>query len=162
MISGVLSGCAAGPAAAPSAASSAAVVPGAPVRTLDGVATRVPDMVRGRVALVSLWATWCEPCLTEFPALLRFAERAPEAGAVGVTVAIGESPAHVSGFVRERGLHNPALVQLVDEQFQFADAVGQRRVPATLVVDRSGRIVFTGGALDEAALTAVRSALQTP
>jgi len=49
--------------------------------------------------------------------------------------------------------------QLVDERFRFADALGQERVPATLVIDRTGRIVFSGGALDDSALAALRAAL---
>src|SRR5204862_260717 len=49
--------------------------------------------------------------------------------------------------------------QLVDEQFHLADALGQRRVPATLVLDRDGRVRYTGGVLDRAALSALRDAL---
>ena len=41
----------------------------------------------------------------------------------------------------------------------LADALGQRRVPATLVVDRSGRVVYRGEALDEGSLAAFRKAL---
>lgn len=49
--------------------------------------------------------------------------------------------------------------QLVDERFQLADQLGQTRVPATLVLDRDGRVVYRGGAFDEAALAAFRRAL---
>ena len=49
--------------------------------------------------------------------------------------------------------------QLVDERFQLADALGQNRVPATVVLDRQGRIVYRGGVFDEAALAAFRRAL---
>jgi hypothetical protein len=52
--------------------------------------------------------------------------------------------------------HQLAYVTLVDERFALTDALGERRVPTTLVVDGSGRIVYRGGALDEAALSALR------
>jgi hypothetical protein len=48
----------------------------------------------------------------------------------------------------------------VDPNFALADALGERRVPATLVVDRSGHIVYRGGALDGAGLAALRRATQ--
>jgi hypothetical protein len=52
-------------------------------------------------------------------------------------------------------------VQLVDESFVFADALGgQRRLPATLVVDRRGRVIFRGDALDSKSLDAFRKALE--
>ena len=43
------------------AAPGRAAVP-APVVTLSGQSTEVASVARGRVALVSLWATWCEAC----------------------------------------------------------------------------------------------------
>jgi len=46
-----------------------------------------------------------------------------------------------------------------DGEFKLSDALGQRRVPATLVLDRGGRVVYSGGALDEQALAAFRAAL---
>jgi hypothetical protein len=49
--------------------------------------------------------------------------------------------------------------QLVDEEFRFADSIGERRVPATLVLDRAGRIVYRGDALDARSLAALRDAL---
>ena len=49
--------------------------------------------------------------------------------------------------------------ELVDEQFELADALGSERVPSTLVVDRSGSVRYSGGALDGAALEALRAAI---
>jgi hypothetical protein len=51
---------------------------------------------------------------------------------------------------------------LLDEDFRVADALGQRDVPATLVVDRGGRIVYRGDALDSASLVAFRRTLGEP
>ena len=124
--------------------------------TLDRQTTDLAAAVHGRPALVSLWATWCEACTTELDALNRLDVRAKERGALVVGVAIGEPRERVAEFVATRGLN---YAQLVDEDFHFADALGERRVPTTLVVDRTGRVVYVGGALDEAALAAFRSAL---
>ena len=43
------------------------------LRTLDGRPARLDEVARGRPALVSLWATWCEPCAREFDALAALA-----------------------------------------------------------------------------------------
>ncbi len=76
--------------------------------------------------------------------------------AIVVGVAVGETREIVAEFTSRRGI---GYDQLVDEDFRLADALGQRRVPATLVVDRAGRIVFRGGALDAAGLAAFRTTL---
>jgi peroxiredoxin len=132
-------------------------LPSTPLLTLDGAATDLRSIVHGRVAVVSFWATWCDACVDEIEALRRLQTQASARGdAVVIGIAVGEPRETVAAFARRRGL---PYAQLVDEGFRLADALGQERVPATLVIDRSGRIVFRGGALDPAGLAAFRSAL---
>lgn len=109
--------------------------------------------IAGKPALVSLWATWCDACAKEQPALVRIDGWAKEHGAVVVGLAVGEPLDTVTTYTAEHRL--PWLV-LVDEEFRFADALGEKRVPTTLVVDREGRVVYTGGAVDERSVAAFR------
>ncbi len=133
------------------------LLPPAQLVTLDGAPADLGDMVRGHAAVISLWATWCDACSAEIGALNRLDEQADtRSDALVVGVAVGEPRAKVAAFARERGLR---YARLVDEDFRFADGIGERRVPTTLVVDRSGRIVYRGGALDAAGLAAFRSVL---
>ena len=134
-------------------------VPEVELTTLDGKPMRVSEALGGKIAVVSLWATWCEACRDELEALKRLHERAGTRGAVVLAISVGEKRALVESFVREHAL---SYAQLVDEDFRLADALGARRVPATLVVDRDGRIVFSGGALDAEAIAALRAALDNP
>jgi thiol-disulfide isomerase/thioredoxin len=134
-----------------------ASVPSTRLMTLDGASTDLRSVLRGRVAVVSFWATWCDACLAEIEALKRLqAQTRTRGDMLVVGVAVGEARETVAAFARKRGI---GYEQLVDEDFRLADALGQERVPATLVVDRAGRIVFRGGALDPAGLAAFRSAL---
>lgn len=113
----------------------------------------------GRVALLSFWATWCDACEKELAALNRLHARATGEHAVVIGVAVGEPPGAVRRFVEAHDLRYP---QLVDEHLHLTDALGQRRLPATLVISRTGEVVFTGGLLDSAALAAFRKALAAP
>ncbi|HXU79936.1 MAG TPA: TlpA disulfide reductase family protein [Polyangia bacterium] len=132
-------------------------LPAVELVTLEGQPIRLPQALEGKVALVAVWATWCEACATEFEPLARLAERAGARGAVVMAVAVGEKRTTVAEFVARKGLRYP---QLVDEEFRLADALGQSRVPATLVIDRNGRIIFSGGVLDEGAIAALKGALE--
>jgi thiol-disulfide isomerase/thioredoxin len=123
-----------------------AAVPSMRVRTLDATETDLAVALRGRPALVSLWATWCDACKKEMPTLVRLDAWAKDHGSLVVGVAVGESLARVSTFASEAHV---SYVVFVDEDFHLADALGEKRVPTTLVVDRTGRIVESGGALDE-------------
>jgi len=154
----VLAAGACGAPETPRASSSSPVqVPAVSLSTLAGDHTVLARLADGRVALVSLWATWCESCGKEMDALNRLdATTAAGRDAVVIGIDVGEEPGKVAEFARKRGLR---YAQLVDEDFAFADALGQRRVPSTLVVDRHGSIVFRGDALDGRSLEALRRAI---
>ena len=147
--------CGAPSATAPTVTAGPVSLPRIAVATLAGDPVDVAGVAKGRVALVSLWATWCEACQKEMDALNRL-DAKTGADAVVIGVAVGEDREKVADFARRRGLR---YVQLVDADFAFADAIGQRRVPTTLVVDRGGRIVFQGEAMDGASLDALRRAI---
>jgi thiol-disulfide isomerase/thioredoxin len=133
-------------------------LPAAPVRPLgESSDVALPASLRGRPALVSLWATWCTACREEFSELNRLEEAAAKADAAVVGVAVGEDPSDVRRTVERERLR---YRQFVDTDFRFSDALGVRRVPMTLVVDRSGAIVYVGGVLDSAALAAFRAQLR--
>jgi thiol-disulfide isomerase/thioredoxin len=122
----------------------------------DGHGATLTSVLAGRPALVSFWAPWCEPCVRELPALERLSRAVAPCGAAVVGVAVGEKPASIAAYTRARALTYP---QLTDEPFTLADALGQRRIPATVVFDRAGRVVFTGEALDARATAALAHTL---
>jgi thiol-disulfide isomerase/thioredoxin len=136
-----------------------AALPAIDVVTLEGEPTQIAKILGGRPGLVSLWATWCEACATEFEPLARLSAHAGSVGAVVLAVAVGEPRDLVKQFVQKNQLAYP---QFVDEQFRFADSVKQKRVPATLVIDREGRVVYAGGVLDELALAALEKVITQP
>src|SRR5690348_6192402 len=47
------------------------------LKTLDGATLSLNDQ-RGRPVILNFWATWCEPCKEEMPALQAAAARHPE------------------------------------------------------------------------------------
>jgi cytochrome c biogenesis protein CcmG, thiol:disulfide interchange protein DsbE len=74
----------------------------APPLRLQGLDGRPVDLaaLRGRPVVVNFWATWCEPCVREFPLLAKAAaaHRADRLAVVGVLT--GDRPAEARAFVR--------------------------------------------------------------
>ena len=130
-----------------------------PVLDGDGRAASLSSALAGRPGLVSLWAPWCEPCVRELPELERLWRAVAPCGGAVVGVAVGEKPEAIATYARLRALTYP---QLTDEPFTLADALGQRRIPATVIFDRAGRVVFTGEAVDARARQALLSVLAKP
>ena len=96
------------------------------------------DSLRGRVVLVNFWATWCEPCEREMPAMERLYEAMPRDTFELVAVAIDEKEADVQAFQDRYTLSFPILLDLDQSVYQSYQTMG---VPESLLLDRDGRIV---------------------
>ncbi len=127
-----------------------------PITTWAGTETELTEISRGKVTVVALWATWCEACLVEMPALARLDAASRARGDfLVVAVAVGARHGDVSPLVARGAI---AVVPFLDPEGAFADSLGSRSVPSTLVLDGAGNVVFRGGALDAEALHAIEEA----
>jgi cytochrome c biogenesis protein CcmG/thiol:disulfide interchange protein DsbE len=93
--------------------------------------------LRGHVAVVNVWATWCEPCRTEQPELTRTAKRYADRGVMFVGLNYQDNLAAAQRYVDE--FHIP-YDSLFDEQGRYADDLGFPYLPDTYVVDAGGTI----------------------
>jgi thiol-disulfide isomerase/thioredoxin len=150
--------CAGTPRGAPLGAGDGVGVARVSITRLDGGAAALGAVLGSKPALVSFWAPWCEPCVRELPQLERLAHAAGPCGAAVLGIAVGERPESIGPFCRARHLTYP---QYTDESFALADALGQRRIPAIVVFDRAGKIVFKGDTLDARATAALAAASNT-
>ncbi len=92
----------------------------------------------GRVVLVNFWATWCEPCEQEMPAMERLYQRLPRDRFELVAVAIDDEEAKVAEFQTRYSLTFPIVL---DPDKKVAETYQTMGVPESLLIDASGRIV---------------------
>ncbi|MCG6957909.1 MAG: TlpA family protein disulfide reductase [Gemmatimonadetes bacterium] len=115
----------------------------------------------GDVLVLNFWATWCVPCVAEMPALERLREATAEFG-VHFAYVTREPGDVVRPFVQKRGMRLP--VYLTAEE--APECFRSRAIPATFVLDRSGRIAlrhFGAAAWDDRAVVDfVRGLALTP
>ena len=101
---------------------------------------------RNRVILVNFWATWCEPCREEMPALQALQNKMGKEQVVVLAVNYGESPEKVQQFVQQVPVDFPLLL---DRHTEAAKAWQVRVLPTSFVLGQDGQIRYSAvGLLD--------------
>lgn len=112
-------------------------------RLSDGEALQLEDL-RGRVVLVNFWATWCEPCEAEMPAMQRLHDMFEAEDFELLAVSVDEDEEDVHAFRDRLELSFPILL---DPGEVVARTYQTFRYPETLLVGRDGVIIerYIGG-----------------
>lgn len=135
------------------AGKSAGRVPAQSLACLDGSGDVRLDTL-SRPTVINMWASWCEPCRAELPAVEAFAKAAgPSIDVIGVDTADQRSPAQST--ISDFALTYPMVF---DPDQHILHSVGAQGLPATLFVAPGGdiRYVYNNGtALDAAHLDAL-------
>lgn len=93
------------------------------------------DRARGGIVLVHFFATWCEPCREELPALNRLTARAGGAVKV-VAISVAEVDLRVRRFLETMPLNFPVLL---DRDRAVTKAWNVTTLPTTVVLDANLR-----------------------
>jgi len=94
---------------------------------------------RGKVVLLNIWATWCEPCRVEMPALERLHRKLAGTDFRLVSVSIDKDDSTVvRRFARQLGL---TFEILHDRSGAIQQRYQTTGVPESFVIDRDGSIV---------------------
>jgi peroxiredoxin len=93
--------------------------------------------LRGQVVLINFWASWCGPCRQELPQLEKLQQRYRSAGFVVLAVSVDDSRANADAMLSKLGVR---LAPLYDGEKLAAKRYDVDTMPATLIVDRDGRV----------------------
>ncbi len=102
---------------------------------------------KGRVLVLNFWATWCKPCLEEFPHLVKLQQTYASRGLDVVFVSVDDDDARttqrVRAFLRRMNVATRSYLKRSGDDEAFINAVHPRwsgAVPATFVYNKQGEL----------------------
>ena len=109
----------------------------APAFTIhDGAQTVSLGQYRGKVVVVTFWASYCAPCMEEFPSLLALHQRLPQLNILGVSIDDNEQA--YRSFLAAYHVDFPTIR---DPSQDVMHRYGTMQIPEAYVINRSGHIV---------------------
>jgi thiol-disulfide isomerase/thioredoxin len=116
--------------------------PAVTVQSLDGRQIDLGSYIGKTPMLIEFWATWCANCRELMPTLLDVEKKfGKKVKFVAIAVAINQSPERVRRFLAAHPLPHDTFYDLEGK------AAGAFDAPATsyvVVLDKTGRVVYTG------------------
>jgi thiol-disulfide isomerase/thioredoxin len=108
------------------------------VMKLDKKEVRLSDL-KGKVAVLNFWATWCGPCVAEMPHFQKVVDRYKKQNdVVFIAISIDENRPAVRPFLEKNGYTMQAAYDN-----NAAEVFKVNGVPMTFIVDRNGVIQFS-------------------
>jgi thiol-disulfide isomerase/thioredoxin len=132
------------------------------VRGLEGEQVRVVDLglqngktlslasFLGKPVLLDFWATWCVPCVESLPEVKKLYDETADKGLVVLSIDDDEDARTATDFLAK---HNEPWSNF-HLTSQIAAAFPEHAIPYFVLVDASGKIVYSYQGLDESALRA--------
>jgi peroxiredoxin len=111
-------------------------------------ATQSLEHYRGKVVLVNFWATWCQPCTKEMPAMQAAHTSLQDQGFAVLAINELEDIQKVRDHILE---HQHTFDVLLDPDNHVANMYGVVGLPVSVFIDKSGRVrkIIKGGLLTE-------------
>lgn len=107
---------------------------------LDGSRTAFSSLPKGKVYILSFWASWCEPCAEEFPSMIDLVEQFPE-GVVILAVSHDSEKADLESFAKAFDLSSTPQIQIYwDKNKELSQVFAVDRLPESFVFDLEGKL----------------------
>lgn len=139
------------PPARMSPARMAAVIADHKLSTLDGRTITAREL-RGKVVVLTFWASWCAPCRREMPEFDHLNAELATRGAQVVGISVDADRGNALRFVKKNKLR---MVIAHDGPQGLVEKLDLGMLPCTIVLDRQGAVAFDAGAVHDYSIAAI-------
>lgn len=114
-------------------------VPGIQLPRVDGSQFDL-ESIKGKIVIVNFWASWCNPCVEEFPSLIKLVEHF-NGEVILLAVSTDESRADMEAFLKAFDLPKPHMEILWDPDRKVANSYGVVKIPESFLVGKDLKLI---------------------
>ena len=119
------------------------------VRNIDGQLVPISSLIKGKVALIDLWASWCGPCRRHSIVMIPVYERYKDKGFTVIAIARERNREDMEKAHRHDAYPWPSLLELNDENRVWQLNGTGNGGGAMFLIDRDGTILSTSTDAEE-------------
>lgn len=95
---------------------------------------------KGRVVILSFWASWCEPCIQEFPSMLKLVDEF-KGQVVMLAISADHDKQDILSFLKPFGSLSSSVHIIWDKEKELADKYGTEALPETYILSKDLKVV---------------------
>lgn len=119
------------------------------VRNTDGKLVPISSLMKGKVVLVDLWASWCGPCRRHSKAMIPIYEKYKDKGFAVLAIAAERRAEDMQKAMEQDGYPWPSLLELNQENHVWEKNGIGNSGGAMFLIDRDGTILSTSTDAEE-------------
>ncbi|WCL47899.1 TlpA family protein disulfide reductase [Leptospira sp. GIMC2001] len=102
---------------------------------------------QGKVLIVDVWATWCEPCEKAVPVIEKMKEKSgDELVFLGINTDTNKSPEEIENHAKQLSM---SYISLLDPHHVFVDLFKIEGLPALIVFSKNGNLLYRQYGINE-------------
>lgn len=117
------------------------------LKDINGKSVKLSDFSRD-VVVLNFWASWCAPCVKEFPSLKHLVEKMNHKVKV-IAISNDSDRVDLESFLKSFGTLPPDFIVLWDQQKRVADEYGTQVFPESYIFAPGGKLIRKVAGIDE-------------
>lgn len=114
-------------------------VPDFTLDDLNGKPIKLSDF-RGQLVLLNFWASWCEPCIKEFPSMIKLVKEM-NGDLKLLAISADYERKDIEPFLKAFNVNSPDILVMWDKDQEVAKRFGTFKLPESYIINGDGRLL---------------------
>ncbi|MCB0351769.1 MAG: TlpA family protein disulfide reductase [Bdellovibrionales bacterium] len=122
-------------------------IPDFSIESIDGKTLSLKNFA-GKLIILNFWASWCDPCIAEFPSLMKLVGKF-KGDIVLLAISADYEEADVTAFLKAFKVNDPNVYVAWDKGYTVANQFGTSRLPESYIIGPDGKLIRKVAGVDD-------------